>query len=94
MNVFELRDQLFLDYGNFVRGVSSQDSFPAREVDFMLSKLPCGENPVTGLEPSSDKCDMRDLYPIERIGDQLCRRIACSMDSEYTNVRGTQLCHV
>ena len=61
----------------------SQDGFPAREFDFMLSNPPYGKSWKTDLERMGGKKDMRDLrFVIEHAGDPEFSLITRSSDGQ------------
>jgi type I restriction enzyme M protein len=61
----------------------SQDGFPSREFDFMLSNPPYGKNWKTDLERMSGKSDMRDpRFVIEHGGDGEFNLITRSSDGQ------------
>ncbi len=61
----------------------SQDGFPAREFDFMLSNPPYGKSWKTDLERMGGKSDMRDLrFVIEHSGDPEFSLITRSSDGQ------------
>ena len=61
----------------------SQDGFPAREFDFMLSNPPYGKSWKTDLERMGGKGDMRDpRFVIEHAGDPECSLITRSSDGQ------------
>jgi type I restriction enzyme M protein len=61
----------------------SQDGFPAREFDFMLSNPPYGKSRKTDLERMGGKGDMRDpRFVIEHAGDPECSLITRSSDGQ------------
>jgi type I restriction enzyme M protein len=61
----------------------SQDGFPAREFDFMLSNPPYGKSWKTDLERMGGKSDMRDLrFVIEHAGDPEYNLITRSSDGQ------------
>ncbi len=61
----------------------SQDGFPAREFDFMLSNPPYGKSWKTDLERMGGKGDMRDpRFVIEHADDPECSLITRSSDGQ------------
>src|SRR5207249_9137158 len=61
----------------------SQDGFPAREFDFMLSNPPYGKSWKTDLERMGGKGDMRDpRFVIEHAEDPECSLITRSSDGQ------------
>jgi type I restriction enzyme M protein len=61
----------------------SQDGFPSREFDFMLSNPPYGKSWKTDLERMGGKGDMRDpRFVIEHAGDPECSLITRSSDGQ------------
>ncbi|MHB8377259.1 MAG: type I restriction-modification system subunit M [Dehalococcoidia bacterium] len=69
---------------NFVNASTlSQDGFPAREFDFMLSNPPYGKSWKTDLERMGGKSDMRDpRYVIEHAGDPEYSLVTRSSDGQ------------
>jgi type I restriction enzyme M protein len=61
----------------------SQDGFPAREFDFMLSNPPYGKSWKTDLERMGGKSDMRDpRFIIEHDGDPEFSLLTRSSDGQ------------
>jgi type I restriction enzyme M protein len=61
----------------------SQDGFPAREFDFMLSNPPYGKSWKTDLERMGGKGDIRDTrFVIEHVGDPEFKLITRSSDGQ------------
>jgi type I restriction enzyme M protein len=69
---------------NFAFGSTlSQDGFPSREFDFMLSNPPYGKSWITDLERMGGKGDIRDpRYVIEHAGDSEYSLITRSSDGQ------------
>ena len=61
----------------------SNDAFPSREFDFMLSNPPYGKSWKTDLERMGGKRDMRDpRFVIEHAGDPECSLVTRSSDGQ------------